>query len=111
MDTPHSSSFTLEDLRRKVELMEQVIFNFDKILNGTIYKPGLVDELRKQRDLDMEKIDRLHAQNVERMEKIEKNQLRIMWAAIGVYLVWGFLTGSGFATLEKVLKVSGVGGN
>lgn len=116
---------TVEELDARLKLIEALAARLDRLLFGN-GRPGIIDELRALREADMQKLDRLHAENVSRMEKleaataehverierttnahlarIEKKQDRILWIGIGVIATIGFLTGSGFATLHKLLE-------
>jgi hypothetical protein len=85
--------------------IEDSVKRLDRQLNGGDGLPGLIEAIRGWRDADRERNDERHQENLKRMIAIEKRQIQITSIAVAVYLVWGSLTGSGFATLEHLLKV------
>jgi hypothetical protein len=96
-------SETKETIETRLKLAEATLDRLEHFLfgNGQI---GVIKELLNARKEDRDKSDLQHQQNVARMEKIEQNQMKIIWLCLGVYLAWGFLTGSGFATLTHVIE-------
>jgi hypothetical protein len=75
----------------------------------------LTDEAEKldKRMTDMaDKTAAMHEENKKAMaaleKTIEKRWNRLIGITIGVYVVWGFMTGSGIATLSSLLKAAEV---
>lgn len=95
----------MPSLEIRLAAIETIVTRLDKHLIGEDGNGGIIQVLREADEENKREIAARHKENQLSIQKV-KDRMNIIWGAVmAVYVVFSFLTGNGFASLEHVLKV------